>query len=251
MIYINVCLLQWLPHPLLLWSSLWKNFIQLYPPLQAPYQPQVQIRAAWMCNSNWLQAKREPLGTKHPMCLVPSLAASQFGRVKGWCWQSEPGASSQTRSRRRARARLPPEWQHFNIDADQCTLQGKGKTVGNIVSVSWRGVLQNYKCHYFALHLYLTDRNTHTYPDGKLMLHLLLVICKWYHVQQQVVMCIWHAASKHQISMIQLHWEDAPERTGGVGKGNIQLHHNPQHPYPTQGGVWGSPDTPSPVNLHL
>lgn len=123
------------------------------------------------------------LGYQTPEVPCTSPGASQFGTVKEWCWQSEPGASSQAWSRRRGYARQPPEWQHFNINTEPCTLQGKGKTEGNVVSVfSWRGILQNYKCHYFALHLYLTDRNTHTYPNGTLVLHLLLVICKWHHV---------------------------------------------------------------------
>lgn len=203
--------------------------------MQALYQPQVQIRAAQMCNRNWLQGSwKGALGYQTTEVPRTWLGAPQFGTVKERCWQSEPGASSQARSRRRGRARQHPEGQRFNIDAESCTLLGKGKTKGNVVSICYsRDALQNYKCYYFALHLYLTDRNTHTprWEIGATLItcHLQtaprVLAGSGVHLACSIQTSPWPETSRHD--QIQLHWEDAPERTGGEWKGNTQLRRMP------------------------
>lgn len=177
--------------------------------------------------------------------------------MKERCWQNEPGASRQARSRRRGRARQPPEGQHFNVDAESCTLLGKGETEGSVVSVcSWRGTLQNYKCHYFALHLYLSDRNTRTHTHiprweigaALITYHLQMaprvLAGSGVHLACSIQTPPWPETSRHD--QIQLRWEDVK----GLGMYGKAAHSNiiwpstcthpgwgvgkPRHPFPSK-----------------
>lgn len=228
---INGRLLPWLPHPLALCCSLWKNFIQLHSPLQSP-----SIRAARVCNGCWL----------HPW--VPNIevpraspGASQ-GTVKEPCWRRCFQAGLK-REERMCQAALGPAALSISA-AGQRRNRGKRS-----LWFTWRCDLQSHICHRCAPHPISQPGTPHGKPVLQLPTFAAGTVCvsgKGYVSGTQ------HPNTRQpgQRDQIQLHWEGAPEGIGRCGK---ETHNyticraSAAHP----GRARERPETPFPVNLHL
>lgn len=55
MMFINVCLLQWLLQPFFIFFFFLGELYSVLPMDQALDEPQIPIRAGWICKRNWLQ----------------------------------------------------------------------------------------------------------------------------------------------------------------------------------------------------